>query len=222
MKVKYKGMDVPAKMVRFNMRISKLIPISTDRYTLHGVPKPKGVDVADKTTIIAKNIIKTNKELSGIRKSIIARYIRKGMIDGFVLNRKYNEKGNKRYSISKGAPIGLLVAFVHNNKVMVGWSKIMLGQTIKYGKIKQKEPLVFAKKDAMLLAVERGLVDTITFHKSKSNAYTKEGLPVPKVITNELDNFIKRCEKYFKKEIFNVSMETSRGNNDKKRNGEVP
>ena len=204
----YKGIEIPAKMVKFNNGSSKLMPINTDRYTLHGIPKPRNLDVTNKTTLIAKRIIKADIRTAKTQKNIIAKYVRKGTINGLVLNRRSDEKGISEYFVSKGTPIGLIVGFVYYNKLRIGWSKHLGGKIEVDGKFEKREPLVFTKKDAMLLAIERGLSDTITIHNSI--IHTKEKIIIPKIIVNNLSKFIKRCENYFRKSAFNVFVENNR------------
>ncbi|MEA3295543.1 MAG: hypothetical protein U9Q27_00145 [Patescibacteria group bacterium] len=197
--VVYKGIEVPAKTIKLGNNVSKLIPISTNQYTLYGVPRPQNADVSAKTILIAKDIIRKNKETIGSKKTILAKYIRK------ITTKRPGQKG---------MPIGILVAFIYNNELLIGWSKYLEGkETVinvlrKNGvneviKSRLKEPLVFTKKDAMLLAVERGLTDIIAFHGS--NTYTKRKKVIPKNIAKELDKFINRCEKYFKRNVSNIT-----------------
>lgn len=198
----YKGIEVPAKMVKFSNGPSKLMPISTNRYTLHGIPKPRNLDVTSKITQTAKEIIKADTKIAKAQKNILARYIRKGTMDGLVLKRKHDKKGIPEYFVSKGTPVGLIVGFIYYNKLRIGWSKRLNGKVEINGKFERREPLVFTKKDAMLLAVERGLSDTITFRNSIVR--TKEGIIIPKVVVNNLIKFIKRCESYFRRTASNV------------------
>lgn len=209
--VVYKGIEVPAKVIDFGNNISKLIPISTNRYVLYGIPRPQNADVSAKTILIAKDIIRRSKETIGSEKVILAKYIRKAKT-----NNKVQEFPGGNYFKrpgQKGVPIGVLVAFVHDNKLLIGWSKYLEGkETImsvlrkkhihEVIKSRPKEPLIFTKKDAVLLAVERGLTDVITFHGS--NTYTKKKKVIPKSIVKEFNHFIGRCEKYFEKDAFNV------------------
>ena len=197
--IMYKGIEIPAKMKEFSNGMSKLMPINTDRYTLYGIPKPNNLNIDAKIATIAKNIVMENKKPSGSGRIILAKYARKG-----------------NNAILKGHPIGIVVAFIHEDKLLIGWSKYLEGRkTIIISskkdkadytiKSKPKEPLIFTKKDAMLLAIERGLIDTITFHKSV--AYTKEKRIIPRGIVNGLDQFIQRCVRYFKRDAFNVIID---------------
>ena len=198
--VMYKGMQVPARMKEFGNGISKLMPINTNRYTLYGIPKPSNLDIDDRITTTAKRIIRENRGIGplqpGPKRIILAKYARKGS-----------------NAVLKGHPVGIVVAFIHEDKLLIGWSKYLEGQqttivpskknkAVYIIKSKPKEPLIFAKKDAMLLAIERGLIDTITFRGSI--AYSKEERVIPRSIVNGLDQFIERCKRYFKKDVFNV------------------
>lgn len=210
--VMYKGIEIPATMKKFGNGISKLVPINTNRYTLYGIPRPQNVNINAKITFLARNIIRQNKGTVNSKGIILAKYVRKREMS---LIHKYGKNEVPEYLNSKGAPVGVIVAFIHDNKLLIGWSKYLEGRetvitpsgenkvthTIKS---KPKEPLIFTKKDAMLLAIERGLVDTITFQGSA--VYTKEEKIIPKSIVNGLSEFIKRCERYFKRVSFNTSL----------------
>jgi hypothetical protein len=202
MTVIYKGIQVPAKMVNFGTGVSKLMPINTNRYTLYGIPKPSNLNIDASITATANNIIRENRRIGSSpanpKRTILARYARKG----------------DNASI-KGMPVGVVVAFIHDDKLLIGWSKRLEGQetiilpskkdSVVYAiKPKPKEPLIFTKKDAVLLAIERGLVDTITFRGSI--AYTKGEKIIPKSIVNGLDQFIERCKRYFKRDAFNITI----------------
>ena len=197
--VMYKGIEIPARMKEFGNGVSKLMPINTNRYTLYGIPKPNNLNIDAKIIATARNIIRENKKSGNSKRIILAKYTRKG-----------------NNAILKGYPTGIVVAFVHEDKLLVGWSKYLEGrETIitssKKDKVdytiksKPKEPLIFTKKDATSLAIERGLVDTITFRGSI--AYTKEERIIPKSIVKGLDQFIQRCMRYFKRDAFNVIID---------------
>ena len=199
MTVMYKGMQVPAKMKEFGNGVSKLVPISTNRYTLYGIPKPSNLNIDAKTATIARNIVRENKEPSNLKRVILAKYVRTGS-----------------NAVLEGHPIGIVVAFIHEDRLLIGWSKYLEGQqttimpskknkVVYIIKSKPKEPLIFTKKDAMLLAIERGLIDTITFYGSI--AYSKEEKIIPKSIVQGLDQFIERCKRYFKRDASNVIMD---------------
>lgn len=200
--IMYKGIEVPAKMVNFGTGISKLMPISTNRYVLHGIPKPNNLNIDAKTAAAARNIVRENKKPGNSEKMILAKYVRKKIVNSAFLIRKNPEIDMPDSIGSKGMPVGIVVAFIHGDRLLIGWSKYLEGKTFRYGKLGPKEPLIFTKKDAMLLAIERGLVDTITFHGSI--AYTKGERIIPRNIVNGLDQFIQRCMRYFKRDAFNV------------------
>jgi hypothetical protein len=143
--------------------------------------------------------VRENKEPSNLKRVILAKYVRTGS-----------------NAILKGHPVGIVVAFIHEDKLLIGWSKYLEGQQttivpLKKNKVvyiiksKPKEPLIFTKKDAMLLAIERGLIDTITFYGSI--AYSKEEKIIPRSIVQGFDQFIERCKRYFKRDASNVIMD---------------
>ena len=202
MTVMYKGIQVPARMKEFSNGISKLMPISTNRYILYGIPKPNNLNIDAKITATARNIVKENKNPVDSKRIILAKYARKDS-----------------NTVLKGYPVGIIAAFIHEDRLLIGWSKYLEGQettivpskknkVVHVVKSKPKEPLIFTKKDAMLLAIERGLVDTITFRGSIG--YTKKERIIPKSIVNGFEQFIERCQRYFKRNASNIIIDEAK------------
>lgn len=93
-------------------------------------------------------------------------------------------------TFAKGKPIGVLVAFLKNRKILVGWSFYN----------KNHEVIPFTKKDAVRIAILRALTDGILTTESSSgrpSAFTQSDTHVPKVIGKELPKFIDRARKYY-------------------------
>ena len=136
---------------------------------------------------------------------VLIKYIRKGQ-DGFVLgSRLIDENADPvlEYFATRGEPYGAVVAFMHEGVLKIGWSKRLEGFEEQQGKKKQKEPLSFTKKDAINIAVIRGLVDGIMIRGSGS-VYTKSGEVIPKAVAKILVDFTKRSQHYFKSDAVNV------------------
>lgn len=188
----YKGIEVPAKTIEIGKNLTKLIPVSTNRYILHGIPIPRNLHVAEETHITTKKIISDSKNTTDNNKILVLRYIRK-------ITNNYDRH---HYYIRKGEPYGVVVAFLHDGKLKVGWSKRIEGNVLSLGKVVQKEPLVFTKKDAIYIAVLRGLKDSIIFRES--GTYTNKNKIIPKAIVKALLPFLKRIQHVFGQEPNNV------------------
>ena len=200
--VMYKGKMIPARAIKIGGNKTKLVPISTDRYILHGIPIPNNTKVTKEIQLVAERIISDSKNTTENNKALLLRYIRKGQ-DGYILQNREISDDEVEYFIGRGEPYGVVVAFLDDEKLKIGWSKRLTGDMLDLGKIRQKEPLVFTKKDAIYIAVLRGLVDSITFRGS--GAYTNTDDPIPKTIANILWSFIKRAQRYFKQDVDNVT-----------------
>lgn len=204
-KVLYKGVMVPAKELEISGGKVKLVPIKTDRYTLYGVPMPNGLELTDELKEIATSIIALNRADVDGREPVLIRYIRKGQ-DGYVLASSAT-KDTREYFVAKGEPYGVVVAFIHEGNLRIGWSKRLEGKKLEHGKEVQREPLSFTKKDAIKIAIIRGLVDSLTFRGS--NILTVGDDVIPKAIAKILPDFIKKAEKYFRCDAMNIYRHTS-------------
>lgn len=189
----YKGIKVPAKSIDVGNNKTKLIPISTNRYALHGTPMPKGIKVSEKTQAVAKTIIDESKNTTDCDKRLLITYIR----------RTLNDAPRHYYFGKRGDPYGVMVAFLYNNQVKIGWSKRIEGDVFEAGRMLQKEPLVFTKKDAVYVAVLRGLTDSIILNDS--GMYTTAGKIIPKSITKSLVLFNEFAQRIFKKSVSNIT-----------------
>lgn len=200
-KILYKGVKmVPAKELKIGEGKVKLVPVKTDRYTLYGIPMPNGIELTDEIKGIATGIIALNKAGVNKKEPVLIRYIRKGR-DGYVLASS-TIKDTREYFVAKGEPYGVVVAFLYEGNMRIGWSKRLEGEKFVYGRKVQREPLSFTKKDAVNIAVIRGLVDSLTFRGS--GIFTIGNDVIPKTIAKILPDFIKKAEKYFRCDAMNV------------------
>ena len=200
--VMYEGKMVPARAIKIGKNKTKLVPISTNRYILYGIPTPKNTEVTKEIQLMAEKIINNSKNNTTENdKALLLKYVRKGQ-DGFILQNREISSDEVEYFIGRGEPYGVIAAFLNYGELNIGWSKRLTGDVLNLGKIKQREPLIFTKRDAIYIAVLRGLVDSITFRGS--GAYTKISDPIPKTITNILWPFIERAQRYFKQNANNV------------------
>lgn len=201
--IMYKGKMVPARAIKIDKDRTKLIPISTDRYALYGIPTPNNTRVTKEIQVVAKRIITDSKNTTENGKAILLKYVRKGQ-DGYILQNREISDDEVEYFIGRGEPYGVVVAFLDMEKLKIGWSKRLTGDMLDLGKTRQREPLVFTKKDAIYIAVLRGLVSSIAFRGS--GAYTNTNDPIPKAIANILWPFIERAQRYFKQDADNVTI----------------
>jgi len=98
----------------------------------------------------------------------------------------------------KGNIFGALVAFKHDGKVLLGWSMYN----------KNHEVLPFSKKNAIRVAILRGLVDGVIVNStpvSPSKKWnTDSGIEIPTKISAGFSMFLERVRRYFNKPIDNL------------------
>ena len=198
--VLYKGKMVSAQTIDIGNGKTKLIPIVQN--IVHDIPTPSNMKIPGETKETAERIIRNSKNIEKNDDAILIEYIRKGQ-NGYILQNRDISDDITEYFIGKGEPYGVIVAFIYKGKLKIGWSKRLEGETIDNGKTKQLEPLIFTKKNAINLAVVRGLIDSIAFRGS--SAYTSMNGVLPKSITKILQPFIKRAQTYFKQKVANCS-----------------
>lgn len=162
-------------------------------YDLHGLPDPNGIDVTDEVRDRAANIIEAGAP------GLMIQYIREAATNITTIS-KSGSKTNVKEKMLRGAPIGVMVAFMNNDDLIIGYSKYNQatekindpgspahGKTVMVkGKPVQIEKLVFTKRDAINTAVLRALTDTVNM----------AGAPFK--IAEALPAFLARTEKYFK------------------------
>jgi hypothetical protein len=186
-----KEVTIPAKVLVIGNE-TKLVPLSTSKLVLYGLPMPKGLEVSEEVLNLADRIIqdaKDNNDPDGDRsKTILVRYVRGGE-DGFALGCRILEDGSKEYDVFKAPPLGALVAFKFEDRVYIGWSK-HAGP--------DNEPLEFNKKHAIRVAVLRALLDEVVFLEGWEKAITAEHEPIPDKIAIQLESFFNRASRYFK------------------------
>jgi len=218
-RVSYKGIMVPARELEIGEGKVKLVPSKTDRYTLYGIPMPNKLELTNELKDIATNIITLNKDGVNKREPVLIRYVRKGR-DGYVLGSNATDKDTIEYFVTKGEPYGVVVAFLYEGNLRIGWSKRLEGfkkqmkseldnfnaEEIQTGKMVPREPLSFTKKDAVNIAVIRGLVDSLT--SRGSGIFTIGNDVIPKSIAKVLPSFVEKAEKYFRCNAINVYKHT--------------
>lgn len=168
-------------------RIAKEHPAPTP-YDIHGLPDPMNtaVDLTGDIRAAAAAIIKADK------KNLMIQYVRRNSpkVSKVVVD---IETGTSYNKLMRGEPIGVMVAFMFEAEVLVGWSKYNLK---KDDDGKQIEQLVFTKRDAIETAVLRALTD---------NVYEEV---VPYKIADHLPAFFERVENYFNMKPSNIVIPT--------------
>jgi hypothetical protein len=92
----------------------------------------------------------------------------------------------------KGKPVGALVAFMKGRKILVGWSFYN----------KNHEVATFTRKDAVRIAILRGLTDGLLTTKSDSGnpiVLTTSNTHIPRIVGKEIPKFIDRARKYYRR-----------------------
>lgn len=167
-------------------RIAKEDPAPTP-YEIHGLPDPNGIEINDAIRDSAAAII--NQGAPGL----MIQYIREAATNVTTMATTGN-KTSISEKMLRGSPIGVMVAFVDNEELLIGWSKHNKAvvkdkngaAVLVKGKPEQIEKLVFTKRDATNTAVLRALTDTVNM------------ADVPFKIAEALPAFLVRAEKYFK------------------------
>jgi len=177
------------------VRIAKEDPAPTP-YAIHGLPDPTGINLIEPMTRnIAANIIEAGAP------GLMIQYIRNATTTVTKIT-KTGSKTDSSEKILRGAPIGVMVAFMYNDNLLIGYSKYNQA-TVKNkdgdavlvkGKPEQIEKLVFTKRDAINTAVLRALTDTVNMAS------------VPFKIAVALPAFLVRTEKYFKNVAVNTDV----------------
>lgn len=135
-------------------------------------------------------------ELSYDTDNLIIRYLREDP----TVSTSINADGKKTYSVGKGAPYAVLVAFKFDGKLFIGWSKrnAKVIKEVPTDKGVPVETNPFTRQDARYTAILRGLLDSVVVLGDK---YARNGAgnkPIPNVVVRELGSFTERARKYFK------------------------
>ena len=165
------------------VRIAEVAKAKRKRRSMLPEPIVGQIHFNDADRKVALEISRRNSD------NMIVRYLR-----GAPFLSKLSAKGRTQYKFNRGAPYGVLVAFEHEGKAYVGWSKRHV----------KKEDLNFTKVRARYAAVLRGLTDTIVLG-NKTSATTTSGEVIPSNISRYLIPFLNRAKKYTDKEFVNVS-----------------
>lgn len=193
-----------------------------DKYEKHGFPKPNNkVD-------LTVEMMKKARDMANDNSGTMIKYLRDYKVAA-IKNEQGHITGNK---VIKGQPYAAMVAFKEGDKIIIGWSKRHSGKLVniegylvperefdpalfvtltrsitdvmKQAKYMDIEPLPFSKKDAVAVAILRGMTDTITIKAGTVTLRTKDGRCIPKCIERVLPHFIQRAESYFKVPAVNV------------------
>jgi len=150
-------------------------------------PEPENVEIDDYTRAVADRICK-NHFSSVNSRVLLSQFVRgKSQLRSVEVNVK---TGAISKNLEKGALLGVLVAFKINGEVKIGWSFYN----------KNHEVLPFTRKNAIRVAVIRGLVDGIAYNQTTSK------IQIPISVLDALPDFILRTAKYYSAAPVNVEM----------------
>ncbi len=178
-------------------RIAKEHPAPTP-YDIHGLPDPMNtdMDISDQIREKAEEIITAT---AGEQKALMIQYVRRSapVVSQITLD---VHKGKISSKTMRGVPIGVMVAFLDDDKLFVGWSKYNLKKekdedgkpVFVNGKAQLIEKLVFTKKDAIKTAILRALTDQLNVKTA------------PFKIADAMSAFVARTEKYFQVPVSNT------------------
>jgi hypothetical protein len=135
--------------------------------------------------------------------------------------------------VAPGAPLGVMVAFIHEGELYIGWAKrnqkVRMVKNVAYNKIEMAAAVRLQGKelqnllDEIVMAIEIEDIEEVPFSKriGKSLAvlraldekiYIGEGRamsstagPLPDTVANNIRRFINRAEKVFNKRAINIS-----------------
>ena len=147
----------------------------------HGCPHPTGHEVS-------KDVKAKAVEIAADHTKLLIRYTRKDPMLIKDLKKGDDPYDKPAYKIIKGEPLGVLIAFKDDGKLLIGWSQ---RHTVN-------EPLSFTREDARVCAVLRGLLDSISM-KSKEDVFTSiEGQCVPSPLKYHIPSFVNRAHRFFR------------------------
>jgi hypothetical protein len=146
-------------------------------------PENKAIFVDDYNRATADKICAAHYSSTG-GKVLISQFVRsKSLLKSVEICIK---TGTVSKTFDKGPIIGALVGFRIGDLVILGWSAYN----------RNHENLPFTKKDAIRVAVIRGLADSL-IDVSKTMWKTTSGIQIPKDIAAELPDFVKRINRYY-------------------------
>lgn len=158
-------------------------------------PENNGLAIDDFTRAIADKICASD---SGTKenKTLLVQFARgREKVAGVNICLKTREIKPK---IERGKILGALVAFKHADKIFVGWSMYN----------KNHEVLPFSRKEAVRVAVLRGMSDGLKVNtvatSFKNKWFTTSGVQIPEQISNNFATFLERARKYFSTKPDNI------------------
>lgn len=154
-------------------------------------PENENVKIDDHIRATADKICDTHYSAKSGGRTLISQLIRnKPSLNGIEVSVK---TGTVEKKFDKGNPLGALVAFKFGDELRIGWSAYN----------KNHEILPFGRKDAVRVAVIRGLVDSVVL-KDAVKWLTESGIEIPEKIADELPDFAIRAWRYYSKEVSNM------------------
>lgn len=214
-RIEHKGRLVPAEEITIpspgDSYRKKLIPErGMTQYDKYGIPTPCGLDITDDTVLATDTTLALNKlPMSEGGMPILVKYVREGS-DGFVLQKRSIDEDVAEYYVANGKPIGAVVAFSLYGKLRIGWSKRHTGDYendlgLSIYSRPMEEPLPFIKKDAVRVAIQRGIADTITYEGS--SGFTENGTVISRSIMEAVAPMVERAEAYYKLTVTNIVVQ---------------
>ncbi len=179
--------------------VVRAIPVKPSRYEEYGFPMPSVNNLTKETKDLAKELA-----AKGERDKLAILYVREEpLVQKHTMVKKIKGEDVKVPYLKavRGNPIGVLVGFKTKDGTKIGWSK--RNASLDENDL-PLEKLFFTKKDALEVALMRGLVDTITISPSGRSAKVSDGAHIPKCIEKALPHFIKRVVRCFNDSPANV------------------
>ena len=160
------------------------------------MPVPTDVGVTDEMGSFVNDLLDNGKD------GLAIRYLRAEPSVALVKD----NNGKKVPTIAKGQPIGCLVAFKTDDKVLVGWSKRLMKKDEETEE--ELEKMSSNKRRCLYSACMRALGDDINA-KSKRFGLNRDGQIIPSAIVTEVPSFVRRVTKYFHQKPANVNIQFS-------------
>lgn len=172
-------------------RIKEVIP-----KTQRPEPENESVKIDDHVRATADTICSIHLINKDGGRALISQFVRdESILNGVEVSVKTGEVEKK---FDKGNLLGALVAFKVGDELKIGWSAYN----------KSHEILPFLRKDAVRVAVIRGLVDVLSIDIKTTSISEKwktgSGIKIPRKIAMSLPDFMDRARKYYAKSIDNV------------------
>ena len=173
-----------ATEIKFRIRAD-----STVLKALKPEPENENIKIDDFIRATADKICSAHFSPENGSKALISQFVRcKSKLKNIKVCIK---TGSVIEKFEKGCILGALVAFKVGNELKLGWSVYN----------RNHEALPFTKKNAIRVAVIRGLVDNVILKDEMCT--TGSEIAIPKEISDVLGNFAIRARKYYAKNVSN-------------------